>query len=84
MQENDDFIFNEDNVLTEETCASLIKGFNYVESCGGSYQRDSFEEAYKRDTSVDFSQLHMESISSLYNSHDVVLATNQIHNRISE
>lgn len=84
MQENNDFIFIEDSVLTEETCASLIKGFNYVESCGGSYQRDSFEESYKRDTSVDFCQLHMEAISSLYDSHDVILAANQIHKRISE
>lgn len=69
---NETFIYVKDDVLTEETCQDIIKGFEYVASCGGVYDRGTMPSGVMKDSSINVGQLREVSnhvLGPLYSEH---------------
>jgi hypothetical protein len=75
--QGEDFVYVEDNVLTEETCQNAIEAFLLAEKCGTSYSRKPEEVRLRKDLACDFN-----GILSLCPTGVMTLVTQQIHNRI--
>lgn len=78
----EDFVEVIDDVLTEETCLNLIKSFEYADECGLSYQRFEAEQSVKKDTSLEFSEIHCDGILSVVPDTTVLFTIGEINKSI--
>lgn len=78
----EDFVEVIDDVLTEETCVNLIKSFEYADECGLSYQRFEGEQSVKKDTSLEFSEIHCDGILNVVPDTRVLLTIGEINKSI--
>lgn len=53
----ENFIYVKDDVLTEETCQNIIKGFEYIDSCDRTYDRGYVPTVNVQDSSCNIGML---------------------------
>jgi len=75
--QGEDFVYVEDNVLTEETCQNTIEAFLFAEKCGSSYSRKPEEVRLRKDLSCDFGGIYSLCPNGL------MTVAQQIHNHIN-